>query len=129
MESRHAFEGFPNSLDDACFNSGRKLPVIITPTAINLDEDSVSLLLNMRGLVCSREAGSHPGRQLASVRSAFQPIFIGVEFDRSLLKADYIFLRYCPPTSNNAFVICPSEQTRTASISTSNTFLLSITAR
>ena len=29
--------------------------------------------------------------------------------------------RYCPPTSNNAFVICPSEQTRTASISTSNT--------
>ena len=26
--------------------------------------------------------------------------------------------RYCPPTSNNAFVICPSEQQRTASIST-----------
>ena len=41
----------------------------------------------------------------------------------------YMFLRYCPPTANNAFVICPSEQTRTASISTSNTLLLSITAR
>jgi hypothetical protein len=40
----------------------------------------------------------------------------------------YILRRYCPPTSNSALVICPSEQTRTASISTSNTFLLSITA-
>lgn len=35
---------------------------------------------------------------------------------------DYMLLRYCPPTSNNAFVICPSEQTRTTSTSTSNTF-------
>ena len=34
----------------------------------------------------------------------------------------YILLRYCPPTSNNALVICPSEQHRTASTSTSNTF-------
>ena len=30
----------------------------------------------------------------------------------------YIFLRYCPPTSNSALVICPNEQTRTASIFT-----------
>ena len=43
-------------------------------------------------------------------------------------KRTYIFRRYCPPTSNSAFVICPSEQTRTASISTSNTLRLSITA-
>ena len=41
---------------------------------------------------------------------------------------NYILRRYCPPTSNSAFVICPSEQTRTASISTSKTFLFSITA-
>ena len=34
----------------------------------------------------------------------------------------YILLRYCPPTSNSALVICPSEQQRTASTSTSNTF-------
>lgn len=34
----------------------------------------------------------------------------------------YILRRYCPPTSNSACVICPSEQTRTASISTANTF-------
>ena len=40
----------------------------------------------------------------------------------------YMLRRYCPPTSNSACVICPSEHTRTASISTSNTFLLSITA-
>src|SRR3990167_8808023 len=40
----------------------------------------------------------------------------------------HIFLLYCPPTSNKAFVIWPREQQRTASISTSNTFLLSITA-
>lgn len=40
----------------------------------------------------------------------------------------YIDRRYCPPTSNSALVICPSEHTRTASISTSNTFALSITA-
>lgn len=39
----------------------------------------------------------------------------------------YMLLRYCPPTSNNAFVICPSEHTRTASISTANTFPLLIT--
>jgi hypothetical protein len=36
--------------------------------------------------------------------------------------------RYWPPTSNSALVIWPSEQQRTASISTSNTFLFSITA-
>ena len=42
--------------------------------------------------------------------------------------AAYILRRYCPPTSNSALVICPSEQTRTASISTPNTFLFSITA-
>eukprot|EP01031_Cornospumella_fuschlensis_P047284 gene47284-57916_t len=36
--------------------------------------------------------------------------------------------RYCPPTSNSALVICPSEQTRTASISTSNTLRISNTA-
>ena len=40
----------------------------------------------------------------------------------------YMLRRYWPPTSNSAWVICPSEHTRTASISTSNTFLLSITA-
>jgi hypothetical protein len=40
----------------------------------------------------------------------------------------YMLRRYCPPTSNSAFVICPSEHTRTASISTSNTLRLSITA-
>src|SRR5881409_3381184 len=36
--------------------------------------------------------------------------------------------RYCPPTSNSALVICPSEHTRTASTSTSNTLRLSILA-
>ena len=40
----------------------------------------------------------------------------------------YILRRYCPPTSNSALVICPSEQQRTASISTSNTLALAITA-
>jgi N-acetylglucosamine-6-sulfatase len=42
--------------------------------------------------------------------------------------AAHIERRYWPPTSNRACVICPSEQTRTASISTSKTFLLSMTA-
>ena len=36
--------------------------------------------------------------------------------------------RYCPPTSNSASVIWPSEQQRTASISTSKTLSLAITA-
>ena len=36
----------------------------------------------------------------------------------------YMFLRYWPPTSNKALVIWPNEQTRTASISTSNTLWL-----
>lgn len=40
----------------------------------------------------------------------------------------YILRRYCPPTSNKALVICPSEHTRTASISTSNTLSLLMTA-
>ena len=40
----------------------------------------------------------------------------------------HMLRRYCPPTSNSAFVICPSEHTRTASISTSNTLALAITA-
>src|SRR5437867_7650588 len=40
----------------------------------------------------------------------------------------YMLRRYWPPTSNRAWVICPSEQTRTASISTAKTFSLRITA-
>lgn len=35
--------------------------------------------------------------------------------------------RYCPPTSNNALLICPSEQMRTASTSTSKTLPSAIT--
>ena len=35
---------------------------------------------------------------------------------------NYIFLLYCPPTSNNAFVIWPSEQYFTVSISSANMF-------
>ena len=33
----------------------------------------------------------------------------------------HIFLLYCPPTENKAFVICPNEHTFTASINTANT--------
>src|SRR5712692_6599250 len=39
----------------------------------------------------------------------------------------YMLLRYCPPTSNNASVIWPSEQERTAFTSSANTLPLSIT--
>ena len=39
----------------------------------------------------------------------------------------YMLRRYWPPTSNSASVIWPSEQTRTASISTSNTLPLAMT--
>ena len=42
--------------------------------------------------------------------------------------ANYIFRRYCPPTSNSALVICPNEHTRTASINTAKTFSFRITA-
>ena len=42
--------------------------------------------------------------------------------DGELAGRSYMLRRYWPPTSNSACVICPSEQTRTASISTSNTF-------
>lgn len=34
----------------------------------------------------------------------------------------YIFLLYCPPTSNKAVVICPKEQALVASINTSKMF-------
>src|SRR5438552_5688055 len=40
----------------------------------------------------------------------------------------YMLRRYWPPTSKRAWVICPSEQTRTASISTANTFSFRMTA-
>ena len=46
----------------------------------------------------------------------------------SVVAVTHMLRRYCPPTSNKAFVICPREHTRTASINTSNTFLLSMTA-
>ena len=39
----------------------------------------------------------------------------------------YMLLRYCPPTSNSALVICPSEHTRTVFISSANTLPSSIT--
>src|SRR5436190_2685004 len=40
----------------------------------------------------------------------------------------HMLRRYWPPTSNSALLICPSEQTRTASISTWKTLPLAITA-
>ena len=43
-------------------------------------------------------------------------------------RPSYMLRRYCPPTSNSEFVICPSEQHRTARINTSNTLSLAITA-
>lgn len=49
----------------------------------------------------------------------------GRAFDRF---ESHMFRRYWPPTSNKVSLIWPSEQTRTASISTSKTFSLRITA-
>lgn len=51
-------------------------------------------------------------------------------YQRDTLSAwlSYILRLYCPPTSNNAVVICPSEQTRAASMSLANTFSLLIAA-
>ena len=43
-------------------------------------------------------------------------------------KRNYIFLLYCPPTSNNAFVIWPNEAYLQASINFSNMLLLFIAA-
>ena len=65
----------------------------------------------------------------ADIRATRQTGFI--DHLRSMAKGcacRYMLRRYCPPTSNSAFVICPSEHTRTASIRTSNTFRLSMTA-
>jgi hypothetical protein len=42
---------------------------------------------------------------------------------------DYMLLRYSPPTSNSALVICPSEHTRTVFISSAKTLPSSITVR
>ncbi len=63
-------------------------------------------------------------RQLVAVQSG-QP---AVAHAGRIRACAHMLRRYCPPTSNSAFVICPSEHTRTASISTSNTLRLSITA-
>ena len=43
------------------------------------------------------------------------------------LRRGYMLRRYCPPTSNSALVIWPSEQTRTVFISSAKTLPLSIT--
>ena len=53
---------------------------------------------------------------------------IGIAVPPAPTLCDYMLRRYCPPTSYKAFEICPSEQQRTASIITANTFWLSITA-
>ena len=77
------------------------------------------------------EAGSsapppQPDRKATSARLAVQRRATSAEtFVGQAMR--YMFLRYCPPTSNSASVICPSEHTRTASTSTSNTLPLAIT--
>ena len=53
---------------------------------------------------------------------------VGAAFERRYAHKTYIFLRYCPPTSNIAAVNCPSEQYFVASISTSNMFSFRIAA-
>ena len=53
-----------------------------------------------------------------------QTTLASVHKSMARLPSAYMLRRYCPPTSNSASVICPSEQQRTASISTSNTLAL-----
>ena len=80
-------------------------------------------------LLCDAELSPAAAAVVADIRVTRQAEFI--DNFRSMAEGCaccYMLRRYCPPTSNNALVICPNEHTRTASISTSNTFLLSITA-
>ena len=69
-------------------------------------------------------------------RNEYQPLFI-LHFSlftfhfslftfHSKLETFYIFLRYCPPTSYNACVTCPSEHVFTPSINAANVFPLSM---
>ena len=55
------------------------------------------------------------------LRQAQQPPF---KNHHTQIKNPYIFLLYCPPTSNKALVICPNEQYLTVSIKASNIFPL-----
>jgi hypothetical protein len=48
---------------------------------------------------------------------------------RTRFDPTYILLRYSPPTSNSAFVICPSEHTRTVFTNSAKTLPFSITVR
>ena len=78
-----------------------------------------------RGIAASRAYVASGAGKKSAADVAIERTESGVGHRRS----PYMLRRYWPPTSNNAFVICPSEQTRTASISTSNTLPLSITVR
>ena len=72
------------------------------------------------------ECAGRIGQQLVESDCFHEAIF---RISRAVVKpVGYMLRRYCPPTSNSAFVICPSEQPRTASISTANTLPFSITA-
>ena len=75
-------------------------------------------------------ATRHPGTSpCARTRRCTAPDTLQAQLHgRGLGHPSYMLRRYCPPTSNNAWVKWPSEQTRTASISTANTFSSLITA-
>ena len=95
----------------------------LLPYAVTIDFDGVPVhTLNIEGLLKTKQTSRDKGKLDRIILERTLQSQSGTQSHR------YIFLRYCPPTSNSAFVICPSEQTRTASISTSNTFLFSITA-
>ncbi len=72
------------------------------------------------------DVARHPSTQhLAAIKNGHRS---GARFAVMLAAQAYIFRRYCPPTSNSALVIWPSEQTRTASIRRANTFSLAMAA-
>jgi hypothetical protein len=75
-----------------------------------------------------RNASAMAANQAPKRRFMCAGVAGGRRVDGSSKTHHYMLRRYCPPTSNKALVICPSEQQRTACIRTSKTLRFSITA-
>src|SRR6185503_11575999 len=73
-------------------------------------------------------ARPHRRHQVVAVPGDEQGLVLKSGREVKARRRNYMDRRYCPPTSNSACVICPSEHTRTASISTAKTFPSWITA-
>jgi len=106
-DQRSSRSGIPSAASDEAVNEGQ--------CSRNADQNERADMILRKKISCAGMVAAAIGKSIGRYR-----FFDACEC--------HMLRLYCPPTSNSASLIWPSEQTRTASIRTAKTFAFRITA-